>query len=68
MSKIVERIGDEYRMWSTNSDSYMTPPMTRGDLLAEMMAWGWTRENCTQRIDAAETVTEWSKGYGEDES
>lgn len=57
---IVERCGDMFRVWSTCSDSYYDEPKTRDDLTSELLAWGWTPENVTKRLDTAEVVEAWA--------
>lgn len=45
MGYAVHRKGDQYRVWSTYSDTYVTDPMTRS-----MMA-GWLRDDAFQTLE-----------------
>lgn len=64
---IIERLGDQYRLWSTVSDTYVCEPHTRngmGVLLAERgaNARGWTTDDITRVLDDAVIVDAWAEG------
>jgi hypothetical protein len=65
---IIERIGDQYRAWSTVSDCYYHEPMSREAMAAELTCWGWAEANIVKRLDTAEEREEWAMNADEQDA
>jgi hypothetical protein len=65
---IIERVGDQYRAWSTVADCYYSAPVTRDEMAAELRAWGWTEANIARRLDTAEVREQWARSAEEQDA
>lgn len=60
----LERIGDQYRIWNTVSDTYGDAPLSRVAMREELLRQGLTEERAEQWLEAAEVRETWAVEYG----
>lgn len=53
MAHQIHRRGDKYRLWSTVTDGYLTPPLTKTEIRRRIISWSMQdyERNLNQEVD-----------------